>query len=37
MGDPANVARVSRVSEGLAGLFWHESEEQKREGKISPD
>lgn len=34
MGDADNVTRVSRVSEGLAGLFLHESEERKREGKI---
>jgi hypothetical protein len=33
---PANVTRVSRVSEGLAGLFWHEGEERKREGKSPP-
>lgn len=37
MGEPDNIARVSRVSEGLAGLFWHEAEEQKREGRISRD
>ena len=37
LGDPANVARVSRVSEGIAGLFWHEGEERKHEGKLPPD
>jgi hypothetical protein len=37
MGDAANVARLSRVSEGMAGLFWHEGEERKREGKLPPD
>ena len=37
LGDAANVARISRVSEGMAGLFWHEGEERKREGKLPPD
>ena len=37
LGDTANVVRISRVSEGMAGLFWHEGEERKREGKLPPD
>jgi len=37
LGDADNVARISRVSEGMAGLFWHEGEERKREGKLPPD
>lgn len=37
LGDADNVARISRVSEGMAGLFWHEEEERKREGKLLPD
>jgi hypothetical protein len=34
MQDPLNVPRVYRASEGLMALFWSESEERKREGRI---
>jgi hypothetical protein len=37
MADPLNIPRVYRISEGLAALFWNESEERKREGKIPTD
>jgi hypothetical protein len=37
MGDPLNVPRVYRISEGLSALFWNESEERKREGRIPDD
>jgi hypothetical protein len=37
LGDAANVTRISRVSEGLAGLFWHEGEERKGEKKLPSD
>jgi len=37
MRDPLTVPRVSRVSEGIGGLFWHEQQEWKREGRIPDD
>jgi hypothetical protein len=37
MTDPLNIPRVYPVSEGLGALFWNESEERKREGRIPAD